>query len=272
MRGEWVRLEDSWQAVLQRADYPGFVRAVLGEAMTAVVLLSATIKHRGSMILQVRGNGPIHLLVVQASPEGTVRGLARWGRDAQGEDLPALFGDAQMVITLEAPNGTERYQSLIPLEGGSLAGALEAYFMRSEQLPTRLWLTADGVMAAGLLLQRLPHEQASDEDWQRTSMLLDTLTADELLHLEAEEVIYRLFHEEEPRLFEGRNIRFHCGCSQQRIADMLRSLGQAEAESILQEQGEIAVICEFCNAAYTLDAVDVAQLFKPAMPASDTLH
>lgn len=272
VRGEWVRMENSWQEVLQRADYPAFVQAALGEAMTAVVLLSATIKHRGSMILQVRGDGPIHLLVAQASPEGNVRGLARWNRDAQEEGLPALFGEAQMAITLEAPNSTERYQSLIPLEGNSLAAALEAYFMRSEQLPTRLWLAADGGAAAGLLLQRLPREHTTDEDWQRTSLLLDTLTAQELLHLEAEEVIYRLFHEEEPRLFEGRDIRFHCGCSQERIADMLRSLGQAEAEVILQEQGEIAVTCEFCNAGYTLDAIDVAQLFRPVMPSSDTLH
>lgn len=272
VRGEWVRLDQSWQEVLQRADYPVFVKTVLGEAMSAVTLLSATIKHSGSLILQIRGNGPIHLLVVQATPEGTICGLARWSRETESSDLPDLFGEAQMAITLQAANSPERYQSLIPVEGVSLAAALEAYFMRSEQLPTRLWLTANDTRAAGLLLQRLPREYLSEEDWQRTSVLLDTLTVDELLHLEAEGVIYRLFHEEEPRMLTGKPIRFHCGCSQERIADMLRSMGQAEAESILEEQGKIAITCEFCNAGYTLDAVDVAQVFKPSMPGSDTVH
>jgi molecular chaperone Hsp33 len=165
-----------------------------------------------------------------------------------------------------------RYQSLIPLEGESLTAALEAYFSRSEQLPTRLWLVSDGAAAAGILLQRLPRELASDEDWQRASLLLDTLTAPELLGMKPEDLLYRLFHEEEPRLFDPKPIRFHCGCGRDKVENMLRSLGQADAEALLEEQGKIVITCEFCNASYTLDAVDVGRLFKPAMPASDTLH
>lgn len=272
VRGEWVHLDQTWQEMLARAEYPAFVKTVLGEALTAAVLLSATIKHDGALILQIRGDGPIHLLVVQATSDGSVRGLAHWSREAENTTLPGLFGEGHIAITLESRKNSERYQSVIPLEGDSLTAALEAYFSRSEQLPTRLWLVSDDVSAAGILLQRLPQQQASDEDWLRASLLLDTLTPAELAHLEPEEVLYRLFHEEEPRLFEPKAIHFHCGCSRERVENMLRSLGQAEAEAVLDEQGKIVITCEFCNAGYTLDAVDVGQLFKPSMPVSDTLH
>lgn len=272
VRGEWLHLDNTWQEMLSRADYPAFVKTVLGEALTAAVLLAATIKHDGSLTLQIRGDGPIHLLVIQATAEGTVRGLAQWSRDAEGLTLPALFGDAQLAITLESRTSNERYQSLIPLEGDTLSAALEAYFERSEQLPTRLWLMSDDTAAAGILLQRLPQDEVNPEDWQRTSALLDTLTREELVHLEPEEVLYRLFHEEDVRLFDAKDISFHCGCSRERVETMLRSLGQAEADIILEEQGKIEIICEFCNANYTLDAVDTSLLFKPAMPTNDTLH
>ena len=272
VRGEWLHLDNTWQEMLSRAEYPAFVKTVLGEALTAAVLLAATIKHDGSLTLQIRGDGPIHLLVIQATAEGTVRGLAQWSRDADDLTLSALFGDAQLAITLESRNSNERYQSLIPLEGDTLSAALEAYFERSEQLPTRLWLMSDDTAAAGILLQRLPLEEVNPEDWQRTSVLLDTLTREELVHLEPEEVLYRLFHEEDVRLFDAKDISFHCGCSRERVETLLRSLGQAEADTILEEQGKIEIICEFCNANYTLDAVDTGLLFKPAMPTNDTLH
>jgi molecular chaperone Hsp33 len=272
VRGEWVHLDTAWQEILQRADYPAFVRNVLGEALTAAALLSATIKHSGSLILQIRGDGPIHLLVVQATQQGTVRGLAHWSREAEGTTLPELFGAGHLAITLEGQNSSERYQSLIPIEGESLAAALEAYFARSEQLPTRLWLTADEHAAAGMLLQRLPQAQGTEEDWQRVSLLLDTLTAQELVTLDAEDTIYHLFHEEVPRVFDPKPLHFYCGCNRERVENMLRSLGQAEAEAILEEQGKVGITCEFCNASYTLDAVDVVQLFKPTMPGTDTLH
>lgn len=272
IRGGWVHLDQSWQTMLQRSDYPAFVQAALGEALSAAVLLSATIKHSGSLILQIRGDGPIHLLVVQATSQGKVRGLAQWSGNATSNRLHDLFGNAQMAITVEAPNSRERYQSLIPMEGDSLAQALEAYFARSEQLPTRLWLTANARSAAGLLLQRLPRELAHEDDWQRASYLLDTLTREELQELDAEAVIYRLFHEEEPRLFDPAPIQFHCDCSRTRVERVVLSLGQTEADAIVEEQGKIQITCEFCNASYTLDAVDVGQLFRPSMPSNSTLH
>lgn len=282
VRGEWVHLDTSWQHMLERSDYPTSVRLVLGEALTAIVLLSATVKHQGSIILQIQGEGPINLLVVQATPNGKVRGLARWKTEPQGTSLPELFGDARMVITMEAADSGERYQGIIALEGESLTQALEQYFQQSEQLPTRLWLTTGQYSCAGILIQRLPQAETDtfidteqqQEDWQRVSLLLDTLTAEELQTLQPEPLIYRLFHEESPRIFEGKSIRFQCSCSQERVDNMLRSLGETEAKSILEEQGQIEVTCEFCNARYQVDKIDVARLFTAGVvePANRTLH
>lgn len=283
IRGEWVQLETTWHQLLERADYPPVIRNVLGEALSAAALLSATVKHTGSLILQIRGDGPVHLLVVHATPQGAVRGLAQWmSVPAEGSNLPEIFGKGHIAITLEAASNHERYQGIIALEGSNLTQALEQYFARSEQLPTRLWLTSDHNSCAGLLLQRLPTDQyaspeqheAQAEDWQRVSMLLDTLTVEELRELPAEDLLYRLFHEETPRLFDPKSIKFQCSCSQQKIETMLHSLGQEEVQSILDEQGSITVTCEFCNAQYSVDSVDAARLFTENVVdlANTTLH
>ena len=273
-RGEWVHLDDAWQEMLQRADYPPIVRKVLGEALAASVLLSATIKHKGSMILQIRGDGPVHLLVVQATPEGHVRGLARWSQEPTEETLSAIFGKANIVITLEAQNNNERYQGIIALEGDKLSTALEQYFLQSEQLPTRLWLHSNEQTSAGILLQRLPGSEQSDEDWERVGMLLDTLTAEELAGVEPEALIFRLFHEETPRLFDARDVSFQCGCSMEKVENTIKGLGEDEARSIVAEQGKIEVNCQFCNSQYVLDDIDVTRLFAgmQAGPTSPTVH
>ncbi len=273
-RGEWVHLDNSWQEVLKRADYPEIVREVLGEAFAAVALLSATIKHKGSLILQIRSDGPVHLLVVQASPEGHLRGLARWSREPTETGLNNIFGTGHIAITMEATTDNERYQGIIALEGEKLSNALEEYFKRSEQLPTRLWLTSNADSCAGMLLQRLPAQQHNEEDWARVNMLLDTLTPEELLNTEPAELIYRLYHEESPRLFDPAMLRFHCSCNLEKIENTIKSLGQEEADSIIAEQGAIEVNCEFCNSQYRLDGVDIARLFAgiELSPTSPALH
>lgn len=274
IRGEWVHLDNSWQEVLSRADYPPAVRDMLGQALAAVVLLSATVKHRGAIVLQIRSDGPVHLLVVQATPEGELRGLARWSREPEGTDLQAVFGQGQIVITMESATNNERYQGIIALEGDRLAVALENYFLQSEQLPTRLWLTCNHETAAGMLVQRLPGAEQDEDNWSRIGILLDTLTREELFDVAPEALIFRLFHEDEPRLFEARNIRFQCSCSQQKIENTLKALGEEEASSILAEQGQIEANCEFCNSRYVLDAIDVKRLFSAASisPATPTVH
>lgn len=264
VRGEMVHLDASWQAVLQRAEYPKAVRNILGEALATCALLTATIKFEGSLILQIRGDGPLHLLVAQSTAEGTVRGIARWHADVPEAGLRDIFGNAQIVITIEPPKnkkGGEPYQGIIALQGDKLSHAIENYFRQSEQLNTRLWLAADDNTCGGFLLQELPGKTTDTDAWPRATQLADTLTANEILHLPVTNVLHRLFHEEDVRLFDPEPISFRCGCSRERIDTVLLSMGTDEAHQILSEQGKISVDCEFCNAHYEYDAVDIDALF-----------
>lgn len=277
VRGEMVHLNATWQAVLQRGNYPENVRSVLGEAMAACALLAATIKFDGSLILQIRGDGPLHLLVVQTTAEGTMRAIARWNAEVPEQGLTTIFGKAQMVMTVEPPEG-DPYQGIIALQGEHLKDAIEAYFKQSEQLDTRLWLASDQNTCAGFLLQQMPkeitHEDEDDADaWTRTVHLASTITKDELLNIDVTNMLHRLFHEEDVRLFEAEAMSFRCNCSRERIETVLLSMGEKEVRQILEEQGKIEVDCEFCNAHYEYDGIDIETLFNEASsPAPQTRH
>jgi molecular chaperone Hsp33 len=264
VRGEFVCLDAAFQAVLQRHDYPGPVQRPLGEALTSVLLLTATLKFQGSLTLQAQGSGPIRTLVVQGTHQGTVRGLAHWEGEVPHGDLQRMFGAGHLALTLDPEKG-ERYQGIVPLEGAGLGAAIEHYFGQSEQLPTRLWLAVDGARAVGLMLQRMPGTVADADGWDRTVALADTVKERELLALPIRELLRRLFHEEDVRLFEPDPVAFRCGCSRDRIARTLRALGQREVDDILAEQGDIAVTCEFCNRDYRFDAVDAKELFSDSV-------
>lgn len=268
VRGELVHLDATWLAVLSRHEYPQPVRDLLGQMMAAAVLLSATLKYEGSLTMQVQGDGPVSLMVVEATAERSLRGMAHWEGELVDGPLPSLVGSGRLVITIDPGHGRERYQGIVALSGANLSEALDAYLAQSEQLGTRLWLAADARSAAGLLIQKLP-EQASEEDqdaWQRIGMLSDTVCADELLGLSARDIIHRLFHEEDVRVFDNEPVCFRCSCSRERVANMLRSLGHDEVNDILAEQGNIDVTCEFCNQHYSFDKVDAEQLFATAHP------
>ena len=245
---------------------------MLGEALAAVALLAATIKFDGSLILQVQGDGPLSLVVAQASGQRTLRGLAQWRAEVPAGGLAEKFGSGRIVITIDPGEGKERYQGVVGLTGERLADALATYFELSEQLPTRLWLAADARAAAGILLQSLPGEERDPDAWNRAVMLADTLQSEELVSLEAEQVLHRLYHEEDVRLFEREPVSFRCSCSRERVENMLRTLGVDEARDIVREQGAIDVHCEFCNAHYHFDAVDVEHLFaatdQPTVPST----
>ncbi len=263
VQGRHVHLDASWRAVLERQEYPAPVRALLGEAMVAMALLSATLKFDGAITLQVQGNGPLHLLVVQCTSHLSLRGLARWHGDLPDSGLQKLLGDGRLALTIEPAGKGERYQSIVPLEGETLVASLEGYFQRSEQLPTRLWLTAGDDSAAGLLLQVMPERQRNPDAWQHVTVLADTVTSKELKTLSAEQLLQRLYHEEDVRLFEATPVAFRCQCSRERIEATLRSLGAEEMHSILREQSKVHVDCEFCGRGYDFDAVDVQTLFVP---------
>jgi molecular chaperone Hsp33 len=285
VRGHVVHLDASWRALHEHHEYPDVVRDVLGEAVAATVLLASTLKFEGLLTLQMQGPGPLHLLVTQATHRMAIRAVARTsGALPGGRALSALAGrDGQFTVTIENPDRTSRYQGIVPLVGERLAECLEHYFERSEQLPTRLWLAATPERAAGLVLQRLPsgarasaeedelEAAAGDEDWNRVLHLAATLTPEELVALPGQELLRRLFHEEDVRLFDASPVWFQCTCSRERVGGILRSLGADEVRSVLEEQGAVEVRCEFCNRAYRFDAVDVGALFAAdasARPAS----
>ena len=281
MRGEWVHLDTAWRAVLERHDYPPALRTVLGELMAAATLLAAMLKLKGSLILQIQGQGPVSLLVVECDGELNVRATAKWQGELNGMSFKQMVGDGRFVITLDPLDGGQTYQSIVALVGDSVAEVLQHYMQHSEQLETRLWLAADMQGAAGLLLQQMPHEgghgagEEQDEDrWQRVTMLTDTLKHEELLALPVEELIHRLYSEDDVRLFEAKPVVFHCSCSRDKVGRMLKMLGRDEVDAVLEEQGEVTVNCEFCNHSYRFDKVDADQVFasEVVIDASDSVH
>lgn len=268
VRGELTHLNNSWLEVLSRHDYPPLVRTALGEAMAAMVLLSGTLKMEGILTLQIQGQGAINLLVVEITMQQQgqafqrqIRGMAKWQELPASSSLDDLFGNGVMVITLDPANEGERYQGIVELVGDNLAAALQNYLKQSEQLDTRLWLACDEHACSGLLMQRLPNSgDEDDEDWSRINHLAATVTREELLQLDGNTLLHRLFHEETVRLFESEHLQFRCSCSRERVSNMLRGLGEVELRDILAEQGQIETTCEYCLKHYLYDAVDVEQL------------
>jgi molecular chaperone Hsp33 len=234
--------------------------------------LAATIKFEGVLSLQMQGDGPVHLMLVQCTSGLGVRGLARYREDdfAASAKISDLIGAGNLTVTLETDDGAQRYQGIVPMTGERLAESLQLYFENSEQLPTRLWLHADAQGASGMLLQKLPGGNSSpaqdavvvEDAWRRVQLIADTLTPEELRTLADAEILHRLFNEDDIRLFEPSPVYFRCRCSRERVSGMLQGLGEAETRSVLAERGEVEVRCDFCNRAYVFDAVDVAQLFK----------
>lgn len=266
IRGERVHLDISWRTVLENHDYPPVLRQMMGELTAAAALLAATLKLDGSLVLQIQGRGAIKLLVVECGGDLKLRATAKWDGVLQG-DLNELVGDGLFVITLAQKDNKPAYQSIVSLDGKSVAEILQNYMARSEQLDTRLWLTADEHSASGMLLQKLPEQIASDDDtWSRVTQLAETVRADELMQLPTEKLLYRLFHEEDVRLFEVQPVSFNCTCTLDNVARMLMMLGQKEVESILSEREIIEVHCEFCNHRYEFDKVDAVQLFAAIAP------
>lgn len=266
VRGEFVQLEDVYQQVLARRDYPPVLRDLVGRGLAAAALLVSTIKFRGSLILQAQGDGPITLFVVHAGSNGGLRALVRWSGELEGQDLGALCRGGYLAITIDPEDGGDRYQGIVGLDGDSLAHALDTYFRESEQLNTRVWLAADAQRAAGLLIQRLPGEDPDADAWNRAEKLAETVTAQELLELPVTQLLYRLYNEEDIRLFDPAPYRFQCTCSRERIQGVLRSLGHDEVQDILAEQGQVEVGCDFCGEQYRFDVVDAEQLFAADNP------
>ena len=275
VRGEIAHLDATWRAVLERRSYPAPLERLLGEMMAAAALLSATLKFEGSLIMQIQGSGPVQLLVVEATSDHTLRATAKWEGELAEGNVGALLGEGRFVISIVPSSGTQTYQGIVSLEGNSIAELLEHYMAKSEQLETRLWLASDSHQAAGMLLQKLPATPTEDVDaWNRATRLGETIKRDELLGLPAPEIIRRLYHQEDVRVFEPRPVAFRCSCSQDRVTSMLRMLGHDEVRSIVAERGNVEVDCEFCGRHYAFDPVDAEQVFAADLitPAQKTRH
>ncbi len=276
IRGEIVRLDAAWQSVIERHNYPPVLRDLMGELCAAAVLLAATLKLQGAMVLQIHGKGAVKLLVVECSGDLELRATAKWEGELTHGTLQDLVGDGRFVITLDPKDGNQAYQGIVALEGDSIAEILQNYMTRSEQLDTRLWLAADGKFAGGMLLQKLPapHEVPDEEPWERAVAIAETLKPEELLNVPANELVHLLYHEEDIRLFEAQPVMFRCTCSRENVARMLRMLGREEVDSIIAERGDVEVHCEFCNQRYVFDRVDADAVFADIMSvtANKTLH
>ncbi|HEY4093103.1 MAG TPA: Hsp33 family molecular chaperone HslO [Luteibacter sp.] len=282
VRGVLVRLGHSWQEIASRVEYPEGLRSTLGQAVAASALLTGNIKFEGTLSLEFKSQGAVRLLFAETTDQGRVRGLARFDPDALSHivDLGTL-DEAMLAITVgHAEKG--RYQGVVTLDGtSSISEALEGYFDRSEQLPARILLAADGDHAVGLMLQPVPGEgghsaaDADDDAWARVGHLTETLGAREMLATRPEELLYRLYHEEQVRLYDPRPLAFGCTCSRERVEGMLRALGRDEVHATLDDRnGEIEVICEFCATRYTFDRVDAEQVLAgpDTPPAPSTLQ
>jgi molecular chaperone Hsp33 len=285
VRVQAVRLAETWSDAQAHHQYPPAVRKLLGELVAASTLLAANIKFDGSLLLQIQGDGPIALLVVECRSDLSLRATVKVRdghevpEDGTLQTLLNTHGGGRFIVLLDPKRkvpGQQPYQGIVPLEGETVAEVLEHYMKSSEQLDTRMWLAADDQHAAGLLVQRLPDhggkpgEAASDADgWNRAVHLASTLTEPELLATDIDTLIHRLFWEETLIAFDPETVRWHCPCGRERVADMLRMLGRDEVESVLAEQGKVEVSCDFCGKPYLFDAVDCAGLFVAGSPIQD---
>ena|SRR5579862_4737441 len=284
LRGHWVQLTDAWRELRAHSAYPEAVTALLGEAVVASVLLAATLKFRGTLTLQLQGNGAVSLLVAQCTHDFRLRAVARHDAaqlatlalEPPAAVFRALAGtEGRVTVTVEAEERSLRYQGIVPLSGDSLAQSLEAYFASSEQLPTRVALAADGAHAAGMLVQKLPENtdpgsEALAAAWHSAAQGLGGLPAATLLTADVETTLASAFPGYDLRLFRGSAVSFECRCNAARVAGLLRALGPAEVRDVLREQGTVTVTCEFCQRPYRFDEQAVDALFAPSPPSADS--
>ncbi|MBN3574760.1 Hsp33 family molecular chaperone HslO [Vibrio neptunius] len=276
VRGELVQLDEAYQRIISSKEYPAPVQSLLGELLVATTLLTATLKFEGSITLQLQGDGPVSLAVINGDHDQKVRGVARWEGDiAEDASIHDMMGKGHLVITIDPKKG-ERYQGIVGLDGDNLSEVLESYFANSEQLKTRIWLRLgehEGKQhAAGMLIQVMPDGTGTPDDFEHLEQLTDTVKNEELFTLQANELLYRLYNQEKVRLFEPQPVAFHCGCSRERSGAAIMTVDRAEIKDILAEVGSISLHCDYCGTDYTFDEAQIAELFDHTDSDNETLH
>lgn len=272
IRGALVRFDEGWQAMQRGRGYGAVATRLLGEVTVVTLLIGGQLKQPARLTVQVRGRGPVETLVVDCDQQLRLRGMASAPTDLADAPVPVLLGEGHLVMTLQTDEAETPYQSLVPLEGDSVAAVFEHYLALSEQQPAALWLHADADCATGLFLQKLPDADRKDADgWNRLCHLAATVTPDELKTLAPEALLGRLFAEEAARdgirVFAPAIPRHHCPRDEEKLRRLVLSLGREEVESILREQGEVHIHDDMCNHDYRFSALDIQLLFGEAPPA-----
>ena len=271
IRGAVVRLEDSWRAMQEERAYAPAVSRLLGEMTAVTVIIAGQLKSPGRLGFQLKGDESIQLLLIDCDETLRLRGMARANNQVIESTARQLLGQGQLIMTLDMPEMLQPFQSFVPLQGESIAEIFQHYLEQSEQQPALLLLASNEQQVRGLFLQKMPGADSKDEDgWERVCHLLKTVKTEELLNLDTETMLTRLFHQEDVRLYEGRTVAYHCPEDWPKIRTMLRNLGAEELRAILDEQGEILVKDEICHREYRLDAAGVEQLLNPS--SDHTLH
>jgi molecular chaperone Hsp33 len=263
IRGQHLQIDQAWQEMIKDRHYTAPLTKVLGELTAMAVMLANGMKHTGKVSIQVQGKGPVNLLVVESTHDLKIRGVAKTNTTLSNEStLDELLGDGQILVTMENTQTNGIFQSYVPREENSIAQSFEVFLSQSEQQPSKLWLAANETGIGGVMIQKMPSTDEDDEDgWERIHMLTDTIKDDELIELDAQTLLHRLFHEETIELFESQDIAYECPQDRKRVEEMLLSLGEAEARKILEEHGEIVVHNEICNYHIRFTKEDVDQLF-----------
>lgn len=273
VRGELVQLDHTYRHVVEAQNYPVQVQKLLGELLVATSLLTATLKFEGSITVQLQGDGPVRLAVINGDNNQQLRGVARYEGELPSDGkLQSLIGNGQLIITITPEQG-ERYQGIIALDTDTLAGCLEHYFARSEQLATKLWIRTgyhEGApRAAGIMLQELPAQSEDhSNDFDHLTQLTSTIKDEELFGLQAEEILYRLYHQDKVRVFDPQAVEFRCTCSRERCEGALLQIEKEEVMEMVQELGKIDMHCDYCGAQYQFNGIDVETLFSRA-PGND---
>lgn len=264
IRGEIARLEEAYQTIVEQRDYPPAVKKILGEALVSCLLLVGSIKFEGELSLQFQGNEYLPMLIVQCDHQLNLRGFAKFKPSDREEDFLEAFLNGQMSFMINQSHQTEVFQSIIPITSTSMSQNLMNFFSQSEQIATQIIIAIDHKRVVGMLLQLLPGQdtETREEFWEYATKIGQTVTNDELLNLENNEILYRLYHETEIRLLLEKPAQFKCRCSSEKMKDVLKMLGQEDVNELLKEYEKIEVICDFCNKKFYFDSIDVALLFR----------
>ncbi|WP_295899982.1 Hsp33 family molecular chaperone HslO [uncultured Vibrio sp.] len=276
VRGELVQVDEAYQQIISSKEYPLAVQKLLGELLVSTTLLTATLKFEGSITMQLQGDGPVSLVVINGDHDQKIRGVARHKENIDPQaSLHDLIGKGHLVITIEPKKG-ERYQGVVGLEGDNLAEIIEGYFERSEQLKTRLWIRTGELEgkphAAGMLLQVMPDGTGSENDFEHLEQLTDTVKDEELFSLEANDLLYRLYNQEKVQLFTPQPVVFQCSCSRERSGAAIMTVSQEEVADIIATEGAVSLHCDYCGTSYSFDEAEVRELFIEANSGNSTLH